>query len=211
MEEDRDLLPISALQHLQFCERQCALIHLEGLWAENRRTVEGRLLHERVHEAGAVVRGVVRHERGLQLCSHRLGLFGISDMVEFALGRPPRPIEYKRGRPKAHDADKVQLCAQALCLEEMLSCDVPVGELFYGAIRRRVEVPFSTDLRSRTELAARRLHDLITAGRTPVARREPKCDQCSLLWACMPGALRPRATARRYLDDTVTSMLRGEP
>jgi CRISPR-associated exonuclease Cas4 len=210
MEEDRDLLPISALQHLQFCERQCALIHLEGLWAENRRTVEGRLLHQRVHDAGTTVRGAARHERGLQLCSHRLGLFGISDMVEFAAGSPPRPIEYKRGRPKAHDADEVQLCAQALCLEEMLACVVPAGVLFYGTIRRRVEVAFSADLRARTEAAARRLHELIAAGCTPTARREPKCERCSLLQVCLPGALRPRATARRYLDDTVTSMLNEE-
>jgi CRISPR-associated exonuclease Cas4 len=210
MEEDRDLLPISALQHLQFCERQCALIHLEGLWAENRRTVEGRLLHERVHDPGTAVRGAVRHERGLHLCSHRLGLFGISDMVDFAAGKPPRPIEYKRGRPKRHDADEVQLCAQALCLEEMLSCVVSAGDLFYGSIRHRVEVRFSVDLRVRTEAAARRLHELIAAGTTPAARREPKCDRCSLLQVCMPGSLRPRATAGRYLDDTVTSMLGEE-
>lgn len=211
MEEDRDLLPISALQHLQFCERQCALIHLEGLWAENRRTVEGRLLHERVHDAGTTVRGRVRHERGLQLCSHRLGLFGVSDMVEFPAGAPPKPVEYKRGRPKTHEADEVQLCAQALCLEEMLSCSVPQGELFYGAIRRRVEVTFSDELRATTKAAARRLHELLAGGRTPLARREPKCDRCSLLQACMPGVLYPTATtARRYLEKTVTSMLRDE-
>lgn len=208
MEEDRDLLPISALQHLQFCERQCALIHLEGLWAENRRTVEGRLLHDRVHEAGGAVRGAMRHERGLQVCSHRLGLFGVADMVEFAADAPPRPIEYKRGRPKAHDADEVQLCAQAMCLEEMLACVVPIGQLFYGAIRRRVEVPFSAELRNRTEAAARQLHGLIAAGVTPSARREPKCERCSLLNLCMPGALRPNATPRRYLTDAVAAMLR---
>ncbi|NQW03055.1 MAG: CRISPR-associated protein Cas4 [Acidobacteria bacterium] len=210
MEEDRDLLPISALQHLQFCERQCALIHLEGLWAENRRTVEGRLLHERVHEAGKTVRGAIRHERGLQLCSQRLGLFGIADMVEFDPGGPPHPIEYKRGRPKAHDADEVQLCAQAMCLEEMLSCHVPAGELFYGTIRRRVEVIFSVELRARTEAAAARLHELISHGRTPIARRELKCDRCSLLHQCIPGALKARATARRYLDDAVEMILQAE-
>lgn len=207
MEEDRGLLPLSALQHLQFCERQCALIHIEGLWAENRRTVEGRLLHDRVHETGTAVRGTMRHERGLQLCSHRLGLFGIADVVEFPVGGPPRPIEYKCGRPKAHSADEVQLCGQALCLEEMLGCVVPGGELFYGAIRRRMKVPFSADLRARTEAAAGRLHELISHGHTPLARREPKCDRCSLLYLCMPDALRPRATARRYFDDAVTSRL----
>ncbi len=207
MEEDRDLLPISALQHLQFCERQCALIHIEGLWAENRRTVEGRLLHDRVHDAGAATRRGVRHERGLQLASQRLGLFGIADIVEFVAGVAPRPIEYKRGRPKTHLADEVQLCAQALCLEEMLSCTVPVGELFYGSIRRRVEVSFSAELRDRTEEATARLHVLIREGRTPMARREPKCDRCSLLHLCMPGALRPRTTAQRYLDDAVASSL----
>lgn len=207
MEEDRDLLPISALQHLQFCERQCALIHVEGLWAENRRTVEGRLLHERVHEAGANSRRGVRHERGMQLSSHRLGLFGVADLVEFAPGQPPRPIEYKRGRPKTHDADEVQLCAQALCLEEMLSCVVDQGELFYGAIRRRVTVVLSTDLRQRTELAAQHLHRLIASGRTPVAKREPKCDRCSLIAVCLPDSFRTRASAARYVDDAVTSLL----
>ena len=207
MEEDRHLLPLSALQHLQFCERQCALIHIERLWAENRRTVEGRLLHERAHDAGASIRRGVRYERGLQLCSDRLGLFGIADVVEFADGVPPRPIEYKRGRPTAHDADEVQLCAQALCLEEMLSCEVPRGELFYGTIRRRVNVPFSAELRARTEAAAVRLHVLIADGHTPIARREQKCERCSLLNLCMPGALTARAAARRYLSDAVTAML----
>ena len=210
MEEDRDLLPISALQHLQFCERQCALIHIEGLWAENRRTVEGRLLHKRVHDAGASIRRGVRHERGLHLASRRLGLFGIADIVEFADGVGPKPIEYKRGRPKSHFADEIQLCAQALCLEEMLFCDVLVGELFYGSIRRRVEVPFSPELRGRTREAIARLHVLIQEGRTPLARREPKCDRCSLLHLCMPGALRPRITAQRYLDDAVAAALGKE-
>lgn len=207
MEEDCDLLPISALQHLQFCERQCALIHIEGLWAENRRTVEGRLLHDRVHDVGGSTRIDVRQERSLHLASQRLGLFGAADIVQFVDGLPPRPIEYKRGRPKLHLADEVQLCAQALCLEEMLSCSVPAGELFYAAIRRRVEVSFSEDLRMQTERSSARLHLLVAEGRTPVARREPKCDRCSLLNLCVPGALRRRTTVHRYLDDALAASL----
>ena len=173
-------------------------------------SVEGRLLHRRVHDAGSSGRGGTRHERGLQLCSRRLGLFGVADVVEFIGGAPPRPVEYKRGRPKPHDADDVQLCAQALCLEEMLSCVVPEGELFYGALRRRLVVPFTEALRAATESAAERLHELVASGRTPPARREPKCDQCSLLAVCLPDALRPRATARRYLEDSVEALLSAE-
>ena len=122
-----DLLPISALQHLLFCERQCALIHIEGLWAENRLTAEGRLLHAKVHDVDDENRPGIRIVRGLELTSQRLGLYGIADVVEFSGDRPPKPIEYKRGKPKAHAADQVQLCAQAMCIEEMTACHVPEG------------------------------------------------------------------------------------
>ena len=201
------LLPISALQHLLFCERQCALIHLEGLWAENRLTAEGRLLHKNVHDADDERRGGTSLVRGLELSSQRLGLYGVADMVEFRNDAPPKPIEYKHGRPKKHRADAVQLCAQALCLEEMLGQDVPEGAIFYGKTRRRLVVPFDTELRAATEAAAERLHALIRSGVTPRARREPKCDRCSLQSLCMPDVLGPRATASRYLQATVTELL----
>jgi CRISPR-associated exonuclease Cas4 len=229
-----DPLPISALQHLIFCERQCALIHVEGLWAENRLTVEGRLLHRRAHAEDQGPRGGGRAEsrpgvrivRGLPLLSERLGLTGKADIVEFhehpapdgrgsGAGAPARyppvpfPIEYKRGRPKRHDADLVQLCAQALCLEEMLALPpggVPAGALFYGRTRRRLHVRFDADLRARTVAACTRLHELVASGRTPRARREKKCDRCSLLNLCLPDATAPARSAARYLERALAGL-----
>jgi len=135
-----DLIPISALQHFVFCERQCALIHIEQAWTENRLTAEGRLLHERVHDQGGESRAGVRIERGLPLRSLRLGLVGVADVVEFHPlsegGWRPFPVEYKRGKPKRNACDEIQVCAQALCLEEMLGVRIPAGALFYGKTHR---------------------------------------------------------------------------
>ncbi len=209
-----DLLPISALQHLLFCERQAALIHVERLWAENRLTVEGGQLHRKAHEGPPSRREDVRTERGLPLVSHRLGLTGVADVVEFRQGDPPLPIEYKRGRSKTHDADRVQLCAQALCLEEMLDLDpgrIAAAELFYGRTRRREKVPLDDELRSKTENAVRRLHQMIRDRETPIASRQPKCDRCSMLNLCLPDALGPRRTVQRYLDRLVPLALREPP
>ncbi len=209
---DDALLPLSALQHLLFCERQCALIHIEGLWAENRLTVEGRHLHEKAHEGPDETRGDVRIARGLALRSLRLGLVGKADVVEFhsdeeAPAGRPFPVEYKRGKPKKHQADKVQLCAQALCLEEMLGTSVPAGALFYGRTQRRMDVPFDSALRRFTEETAHRLHTLISSGRTPVAVREPKCDSCSLLHLCLPDAMGPQHSAVRYFSRALDTAL----
>ena len=183
-----ELLPISALQHFLFCERQCALIHLEQLWAENRFTVEGQHLHKKAHSAGTEKRPGVTTTRGLMLRSFRLGLFGKADIVEFKQGLVT-PVEYKRGKPKANDADRVQLCAQALCLEEMLDVQVPAGALFYGQRRRRTEVLFDEKLRGTTADVAASVHRMIASRKTPTARREPKCDHCSLFNLCMPGTM----------------------
>jgi CRISPR-associated exonuclease Cas4 len=208
-----DLLPISALQHLLFCERQCALIHVERLWAENRLTVEGRHLHERPDAGRGENRpGGGRVARGLLLRSLRLGVWGKADVVEFrAVGggstQHPElstqhfvayPVEYKRGKPKRDGSDLVQLCAQALCLEEMLQAAVPAGAMFYGTTRRRVEVAFDEALRSLTLRTIERLHELVRSGRTPPAQRQKKCDRCSLLHLCMPDAL-GKQPASRYL------------
>ncbi len=202
-----DLLPISALQHLLFCERQCALIHIEGLWAENRLTVEGRHMHDKAHDGRPETRSGVRVTRGLALRSTRLGLVGKADIVEFRAAGDSQivfPVEYKRGRPKRHEADKVQLCAQALCLEDMLHTEVPAGALYYGRTRKRHDVTFDAPLRRLTEGTAARLHELITSRRTPRARREPKCDRCSLLHICLPDAMgRARGSAARYLARAV--------
>lgn len=212
---DDDLLPLSALQHLLFCERQCALIHIEGVWAENRLTVEGQHLHQRAHEGPDETRSGIRLARGLPLRSLRLGLVGKADVVEFHPGEGPEsrprpfPVEYKRGQPKSHDADRVQICAQALCLEEMLGIAVPAGALFYGRTRRRLDVSFDAALRRLTEETARRLHALVVEGQTPKAVREPKCDSCSLLDLCLPDALRPRLSAARFVERGLAESLGG--
>ena len=211
MEED-DLLPLSALQHLLFCERQCALIHLEQIWVENPLTAEGRHLHEQADSGFQESRGDLRIARALPLRSLRLGLSGRSDVVELhRIGESiwrPFPVEYKRGRPKSHRADEVQLCAQALCLEEMLGVDVPAGALFYGQTRHRLDVVFDAELRRLTEDTAARLHRLIASGITPAPVHEPKCDQCSLLPVCMPAA--PAGSARQYLDRCLRAAQRPE-
>lgn len=211
MFDEDSLLPISALQHLLFCERQCALIHVERLWAENRLTVEGRQIHEKAHEARGETRGALRIARGLQLRSLRLGLVGVADIVEFHHNESgqtvPFPVEYKRGRPKSHDADRVQLCAQALCLEEMLAVSVPGGALYYGKTRRRRDVRMDISLRQRTEQACARLHEMIGNRETPRATREKKCDSCSLLDLCLPDAVAPSRSASRYVARSLASSL----
>jgi CRISPR-associated exonuclease Cas4 len=179
-------LPLSGLQHLAFCPRQWALIHLEQAWEENRLTAEGRLLHEKADLPGQSRRHDLRTVRGLALLSRRLGVTGRADVVEF---RPePFPVEYKRGRRKPDDCDLVQLCAPALCLEEMLCQPVPRGAIFYGEPRRRLDVEFSSQLRARTEALAAEMHRLYQARETPPARPGNYCRNCSLINICLPHA-----------------------
>ena len=198
-----DLIPISALQHVVFCERQCALIHVEQVWDENLFTAEGRVMHERVHERDRESRGDVRIERGVPLRSLRLGLIGKADVVEFHRNEggkwQPFPVEYKRGKPKADDCDKVQLCAQAMCLEEMLAMNVPCGALYYGKTRRRLDVTFDQFLREETERAAKRARELIQEGVTPKAVYDKKCKRCSLAAHCMPRLFREKRSVEKYL------------
>ena len=205
MYTEDDLLPISALQHLVFCERQCALIHIEQLWSENQFTAQGRVLHERVHEIAAERRRDIRVEFGMSLRSLRLGLIGKADVIEFHRvtneNWQPFPVEYKRGKPKSNNSDKVQLCAQAVCLEETLSVEIPKGALYYGKERRRTEVIFDHDLRQETENAALRLHQLIRSGVTPKAVYLPKCDQCSLVPYCLPKVMEHPKTVEKYLAE----------
>jgi len=205
-----DLLPLSALQHLIFCERQCALIHIEQVWNENLFTAEGRIMHERVHEANRESRGDIRIEYGMPLRSLRLGLVGKADVVEFhrkptlqnagPADWQPFPVEYKRGKPKKDNCDKVQLCAQALCLEEMLDVEVPCGALFYGKTRRRRDVNFEHALRQETESAANRLHKLIDSSQTPNPVYTPKCKNCSLFHLCLPKTIEKRHSVKHYLS-----------
>lgn len=197
------LLPISALQHLLFCRRQCALIHIERAWAENVFTVQGGILHERAHEQGYESHDGVRVARAVSLRSLRLGLTGVADVVEFHPASGGRetafPVEYKRGKPKTEACDTVQLCAQALCLEEMLDRPVPVGALFYGRTRRRLAVDFDAALRETTEAACLDLHAFIRAGRTPQALYDSRCASCSMEGACLPRACGGKSSVRTYL------------
>ncbi len=179
------LVPISTLQHHLFCPRQCALIHVERLWAEDAATMEGRLLHEAVDAGLGEHRPGVRIARGLSLRSFALGVAGRADVVEFRAGQP-FPVEYKRGKPKTHRADEVQLCAQAICLEEMLARPVPDGALFYGEKRRRHSVVFDEALRNLTADVARAVREMIAANRVPAAKRMPACRKCSLEQLCRP-------------------------
>lgn len=190
-EADGEPIPISAIQHAVYCLRQAALIHLERLWAENRLTAEGHVLHLASDEAGSrKVRGV-RRVSALHLASRRLGIAGVADLVEFHAApdglETPYPVEIKRGKPKLHRADEAQLCAQALCLEEMTGRAVLEGALFYAETRRRTAVPFDAELRALTEGTIRKLQEVFASERTPpAAYSAPLCRACSLIELCRP-------------------------
>jgi len=228
---DDDLLPLSTLQHFLFCERQAALILLERVWADNPLTLEGSRLHRRVDERGPRLekRGEIVIARSLALRSYELGLSGRADIVEFhpsephkALGESPSlaeaitvkgkrgywkpfPVDYKRGRPKQDRSDEAQLCAQAICLEEMLRVHIREGALFYGKTQRRNEICFNAELRELTHRAADQLHDMRRSEKTPIAQTTPKCHRCSLIQICMPEAMSkgrsPAAFLKRILKE----------
>lgn len=181
-----DDIPLSALQHWLFCPRQYGLIHIERLWAENRFTAEGRVLHERSDAGRPETRPGIRTLRGVEIRTDRHGLSGVADVVELRGGRP-YAVEYKRGQPKSHRADEVQLCAQALCLEEMFACDIPEGALYYGKRRRREIVQVDTELRALTLDTARAVRACRASGDLPRPIYDPaRCDRCSLYDACRP-------------------------
>jgi len=198
-----DLIQLSALQHFAFCPRQCALIHVEQVWQENRLTAEGRIMHEHVHEEGNESRGDVRIERGVALRSLKLGLIGKADVIEYHRqvdgSWQAFPVEYKRGKPKPDESDKVQLCAQAICLEEMLNIRIPAGALFYGKTRRRLDVAFDEVLRSQTEETATNVRQLLEAGQTPKPVYAKRCESCSLVAECLPKTIQKKRTVANYL------------
>lgn len=202
MYSEDDLVQLSGLQHLLFCERQCALIHIEQIWSENLFTAEGRIMHERVDSGVSESRRDIRVEYAMPLRSLRLGLVGKADAVEFHRKGDtwhPFPVEHKRGKPKQDNSDKVQLCAQAICLEEMLGTGVHSGALFYGRTRRRQDVSFDAELRHETEDTAKLLHELIASGITPKPEYSKKCKSCSLVEVCLPKKAGKASSVKKYI------------
>ncbi len=194
-----EYLPLSALQHIVFCKRQCALIHVEQLWLENKLTAEGRIIHERVDRGDSSEKGKVRIEYSLPIKSSLLGVTGKADVVEFYKQNTkwiPYPVEYKRGKSKKDNCDKVQLCAQAICLEEMTKVKVEKGSLFYGKTKRREDVEFTDSLREETLKAAKELHEMFRQGNTPKPEYSKKCDTCSFIDVCIPKALSSSSKGR---------------
>lgn len=186
-----DLVPISALQHMLYCPRQCALIHVEQQDEDNVYTVEGSILHAKANSGKREMRDGIEIWRSVKMSSESLGVFGIADVVELREGNVPYPVEYKRGRPKSHRADEVQLCAQAICLEEMLAVDVAEGALFYGRTQRRKRVAIDTELRGLTALTAARTREMLEQARLPApVYSKAKCQKCSLIGVCRPTAKR---------------------
>lgn len=208
MYSEDDFIQLSALQHFVFCPRQCALSYIEQAWEENLLTAEGGIMHNKAHEEEFETRNGVRIERGMPLRSVKLGLNGKADVVEFHASNDkkswlPFPVEYKHGKPKENNCDKIQLCAQAMCLEEMLDVGIPQGAIFYGKTRRRMDVIFDETLRTETEDTALRLHEFVKAGKTPKPEYSKKCKSCSLVSICMPKAFKCGVSVSKYLREAV--------
>lgn len=217
MYDEEDFAQLSALQHLIFCERQCYLIHCEMIWQDNRFTAEGNIMHERADNQELVTYQTnVRVERAVLIKSSLLGLAGKADVVEFHHQENgewfPYPVEYKRGKPKIDECDKIQLCAQAICLEEMMHCTITEGALFYGKTMHRHTVPFDIELRTNTINACQRLHQLLdsnnkrgTESVPPAIYIKEKCDTCSLKEQCLPQVLSSNFhSASKYIDTVIS-------
>ncbi len=210
--QEESYLQLSGLQHFSFCRRQWALIHLEQQWKENLLTTQGHILHERAHDSESrELRGDVLITRGMQIHSPTLGVSGACDVVEFRRTDKgislsglegqwqPYPVEYKRGAPKTTDADRLQLCGQGMCLEEMLCCDIPEGALFYGETRRREIVEFTAELREQVRTYLDEMHALYRRNYTPKVKPSKSCNSCSLREVCLPKLCRNRSV-KDYLQ-----------
>lgn len=216
--QEDDFLQLSGLQHFKFCRRQWALIHIENQWAENLRTVDGAILHQNAHNgAFTESRGDLLIARDMRVFSRTLGVSGACDVLEFHRGSEgvplhgregrwqPYPVEYKRGAPKEHTADELQLCGQAMCLEEMLCCDIPQGALYYGEIRRRSEVMFTPELRQEVRALLAEMHSLYAQGKTPKVKPTKACGACSLKELCLPKLMRSKSVSsylRHAMEDS---------
>lgn len=208
---------LSGIQHFYFCQRQWALIHIEKQWQENVRTIEGKHIHERADDPFIIeTRGDIVIARSVPIVSHRIGLYGIADVVEFTKDRAfgihlkereglwrPVPVEYKRGKPKTDMRDEVQLCAQAICLEEMLKISIPKGYLFYHTIKRRTEVIFHEELRSAVQDLANSMHQCFKEMKTPKAKWGKHCSLCSMEEICQPKVTSKNKQVQDYIKKGV--------
>ncbi|MCL4503628.1 MAG: CRISPR-associated protein Cas4 [Deltaproteobacteria bacterium] len=186
--DDQDLIPISAVQHYSYCPRQAALIHLEQVWDENLYTLRGRFVHETVDEPGEEISGTIRVERSLPLWSRRWGLVGKADVVEFH-GAAPYPVDYKHGPRRPREHDDLQVCAQAVCLEEMTGQIVPRGAIFHASSQRRREVECDEALRCRLKKVVAALRLALNSETLPAAPNDKRCRQCSLNVSCLPAVV----------------------
>lgn len=214
-----ELLPLSGLQHFLFCRRQWALIHVERQWQENELTAEGRILHKRVDDPffTETRKGIIL-ARAVPVASYQLGLSGVCDVVEFTeaaegislSGRAgffqPAPVEYKRGKPKLESSDESQLCAQAICLEEMLSTTIPAGYLYYGQTRHRLAVPLTPTLRELVHHATQEMHGYFKRGYTPRVKPFKGCRACSLADVCLPDLQGKTVSVSKYIQQQIELM-----
>lgn len=203
--DDIKLIPLSALQHYAFCPRQCALIHNEQVWADNYLTAKGNLLHQRVDSGEPESRNGVRYERSVMVCAEKLGLTGKLDMVEKDLSNGQlTPVEYKKGKAKPGNWDKIQLCAQALCLEEMTNQKIPLAYLWYWQTRRREPVDLNAELRQQTLNVINNVRAIFQSGELPRPVYEKKCNACSLIDICNP-QLVAKDNSAKYVARLFTS------
>ncbi|WP_434509742.1 CRISPR-associated protein Cas4 [Desulfitobacterium sp. AusDCA] len=220
--DEEDFLLLSGIQHFVFCKRQWALIHIEQQWQENLRTVEGEILHERTHDSNVKEkRGDLIISRGMGVFSRTMGITGACDVVEFHKSRGgvtlygregtyrPVPVEYKRGKPKQDNADVLQLCAQAMCLEEMLLCTIPEGFLYYGEPKRRTKVILDEEIREQVRAMCREMHELYEKRYTPKVRTTRGCKVCSLNELCLP-KLCKNPSALAYMKKAVAELETNE-
>ncbi len=214
-----EFLQLSGLQHFKFCRRQWALIHIENQWKENVHTIDGKIMHKKAHDNQfRESRGDLLITRGVSVFSSTLGVSGQCDILEYHRGSTgieltgkdglwlPFPVEYKRGKPRQDGADELQLCGQAMCLEEMLCCDISKGALFYGEIRHRKEIIFSLELRMEVKKALEEMHLLFNQGHTPKVKPCKSCNACSLKELCLPELIRIR-TVSEYISEAIKELI----
>lgn len=213
---DDEMLQLSGIQHFAFCPRQWALIHIEKLWAENVLTVEGKFLHERADDPFfAETRQGVKTVRAVPVVSRELGLHGVIDVMEICdegtgQERMMTIIEYKRGRPKPDERDEVQICAQAMCVEEMLGVSLQCGFLFYGQTKRRVQVEYSPKLRQKVKEYAAQMHEIFKTGKTPLAITTKKCRNCSMADLCVPDLAAKTSQVQKYVAKNIAVIIKEE-